>query len=136
MSIAITLTLLLVILTERFSSRIETQKGNRDLIKVIILEVVLLFGLPLLPPTTNILFLSFEILLVIGAECFSLFLFWKAFAIELTELFIFIGLSMKLLPQIISRQASHLFSKIKAGRVRIPDSHVLNLFSIKKTKHS
>lgn len=133
-SIVMTIAILLTILTERFSSKIGV-KG--DIIKVIAMEAVLLFGLPLLPPTMSIVFLILEVLAVIAAQSFALFLFWKAFEIELVELAIFLGLASTFFPPIARRHISSVFAQIKTWSVKVSNTYFSpNAFSVKETEHS
>lgn len=132
--LAMTITLLLTILIERLSSHTGTSQEMKDILKAVFFEVFLLFSISLLPPTANVLFLLLETLFVFAVQSGATLFFGKAFRIELAEFFIFVALTIELLPEEILRSLVYIEPKIKMLQSRLGRIHVPHLLGVKKAK--
>ncbi len=106
-ALAVTIALLLVIVSERFSYRIETWKESFDLLVAAFGEGVLLFGIPLLVPTQGVFFLLQIVAIAIVQSC-AAFFFWKACAKPLAALLTFVNMTLLVLSTNLSAKLTKL----------------------------
>ncbi|MDD4988848.1 MAG: hypothetical protein PHV42_00265 [Candidatus Pacebacteria bacterium] len=114
-----TITMLLMILVERIASSIRTREENKNLIIAILLETFLLFGLPLLPPTTNLFFLILQLLAVVAVQSSATLFFWKACESELSKAFVSATIAGTVISEDFPQVLSLVSSKIKIQREKL-----------------
>ncbi|MDD5068195.1 MAG: hypothetical protein PHS53_00705 [Candidatus Pacebacteria bacterium] len=136
MGVAVIIATLAFILIERVSYKMTTREENTDIIMAIFFEAILLFGLPILPATASVLFLALQFLAVLGVQSLAIAFFWKAFNIEIAEIFVLVGLTGTIASERASHQLSYFTSGMKIIRARLGQLHILHALSAKKAKAS